>query len=181
MKKRLLIALIVIFLLAGITFGISYFIVNKDVVRTQGIELEYRVYNSSGWSKWYKNGQIAGEKGNEIKGIQIKAKSDKKGHVFYNTYSESLSFDDNDEYDGETSGDLKKGITGIKITLSDQLYKSYILYYRTRNEKNDWLGWSNSFDVPNGNKDTAMDQVQIKVLRKINQMELESKETSIGL
>lgn len=181
MKKKLLIAVLIIIVLAGITFGISYFIVNKDVVRTQGIELEYRVYNSNGWSKWYKNGQIAGEKGNNIKGIQIKVKSEKNGHVFYNTYSDSLTFEDNDEYDGATSGNLKEPIKGIKITLSDQLYKSYILYYRTRNEKNDWLGWSNNFDVPNGNKDAAMDQIQIKVLRKINRMKLEPKETSIGL
>lgn len=181
MKKKVLISIVAIALLVGILFGVKYFILEGDVVRTKGIELEYRVYNTDGWSKWYKNGQIAGEKGKTISGIQIKVKSDKTGHVFYNTYSETLNFEDNDEYDGETSGNLKEPIKGIKITLSDQLYKSYILYYRTRNNKNDWLGWSKEFDVPSGNVSEAMDQIQIKVLRKVDQMKIEPKETSIGL
>ena len=180
MKKKLLMSLVAIVLLVGILFGVKYFILEGDVVRTKGIELEYRVYNTDGWSKWYKNGQIAGEKGKPISGIQIKVKSDKTGHVFYNTYSGTLTFNDNDEYDGKTSGDLKESIKGIKITLSDELYKGYILYYRTRNEKDNWFGWSKKYEEYNGDIDEAMDQIQIKVVRKIDKMELKSNYTSKG-
>ena len=117
-------------------FSLIVFKNNKSgYIKTKGIDLQYRIYDANNWTPWVKNGEIAESKNDCIFGIQIKIKSDTLGHIFYNTYSPEQDFNDNSNYDGETSNNLIDPIMGIKIGISDDLFKKYKLFYRTYNEK----------------------------------------------
>lgn len=137
----------------------------------------YRVYTSeNGWSKWYRNNQVAGDKGNIILAIEIKTNLKETGYVFYNTLSDELSFNDNDEYDGLTSGDKRYPLYAIRMFLTDNLYKNYKIYYRTHNKSDNWLGWSSNKEV-SGNKNVGMDQIQIKLIEINEEFNYEPNKT----
>ena len=70
-NKNVILALIIIILLLVFSIGM-YFVNNRDVINTSGIKLDYRVYTSDGWSKWYKNGQVAGKENKSITAIEAK-------------------------------------------------------------------------------------------------------------
>ena len=169
LKIRKLIILILIFILTFITLLIIYNrIANKDAIFTKGIDLRYRIYTKDGWSKWYKNGQIAGEKNKKILAIEAKISSDAKGHIYYNTYGTNNTFEDNDDYDGVTSGNKKDNIYGIKLGITDELYQKYKIYYRTYNKIDGWLDYASINEI-SGNNEVNIEKIQIKII-DMNQM-----------
>ena len=177
-NKNVILALIIIILLLVFSIGM-YFVNNRDVINTNGIKLYYRVYTSDGWSKWYKNGQVAGRDNKNITAIEAKIETDKEGHILYNTYSATDDFEDNDSYDGETAGDKKEGIYGIKMFLTDDLYSEYQIYYRSHNKKDGWLDWTSRYNI-SGDNEVDIDQIQIKILKIEDKFEQDIEKASIG-
>ena len=173
-KRKAIIGIVVLIIIILISL-ISIYLYNKTNVRG----LQYRIYNEDGWSKWYTSNQIAGESNKRIAAIEIKIDSEKSGHILYNTYSTSDDFEDNDTYDGETAGNSKDSISGIKITLSDDLYDNYDLYYRTYNKKDEWLDWTTDYKI-SGDKDVDIEKIQIKFINKGEDFNEKQEKSSIG-
>lgn len=170
-KKKLVICILVILLLLlGFILGYKIYLDNST-------KILYRVYTKENkWSKWKTNGEIAGKENNDIKGIQIKFKNNKNKSVFYNVSYENIVFEEeNIKSDGETIGDLKKSIYDIKIGISGKIAKNYKIYYRTHSQLTKWTDWTEGFIGLSGNVDSAMDQIQIKIVDKDKSFDLASK------
>ncbi|MBQ1496661.1 MAG: hypothetical protein IIZ40_04890 [Bacilli bacterium] len=155
------------------------FISNRDVIKTSGIKVYYRVYTNGRWSKWYKNGQIAGIENSSIKAVEAKIKTNKNGHILYNTYSSSNDFNDNDTYDGEMCGNQIDSLYGIRFSLSDEVYNKYRIYYRTHNKKDKWMGWTSDYLI-SGDNEVEIDQLQIKVILREDTFDGYLNNSSIG-
>ena len=177
-KKIVTLMLVIVVLILSFSIGMN-FVNNKGVINTDGIKVNYRVYTDEGWSKWYKNGQIAGRENKSIKAIEAKIETEKYGHILYNIYSSNNNFDDNDTYDGETAGDKEKAIYGMKFFLTDDLYKEYQIYYRTHNKKDGWLDWTSKYNI-SGDNEVDIDELQIKVLKIDDVFEQNVEKASIG-
>ena len=161
-KKIVTLMLVIVVLILSFSIGMN-FVNNKGVINTDGIKVNYRVYTDEGWSKWYKNGQIAGRENKSIKAIE----------------ASNNTFNDNDTYDGETAGDKEKAIYGMKFFLTDDLYKEYQIYYRTHNKKDGWLDWTSKYNI-SGDNEVDIDELQIKVLKIDDVFEQNVEKASIG-
>ena len=177
-NKKVLILLLSIVILMSLTIFVLINI-EKDVIKTDGITLEYKILNEDGWSKSYKNGQIAGKENKSIMAIQAKIKSEKYGHILYNICSSDNCFSLNDTYDGEVIGDKKNSIYGVKFYLTDDLFKNYEIYYRTHNKKDGWLEWTSRYNI-SGDNEVDIDQIQIKILKKGDKFKQDIEKASIG-
>ena len=179
MKKKLsFIILLVIVVLLTILL-IKLIVRENTVINTKGISIKYRVYTTDGWSDWYQNGQVVGKENKSILAIEAKIESKKKGNILYNVFSTSSDFNDNDTYNGKTAGDKKVPIYGIKLFLTDELYKDYHIYYRTHNKDDGWLDWTNDYNV-SGDNGKEIDQIQIKILEIKDEFEINIEKASIG-
>lgn len=161
-----------------ICIGFS-FISNKGTINTSGIKVYYRVYANNRWSRWYKNGQVAGKENSSIKAVETKIKTNKNGHVLYNIYSNSDTFNDNDTYDGEMCGNQKDSLYGIRFSLSDEVYNKYRIYYRTHNKKDKWMGWTSDYEI-SGDNEVEIDMIQIKVILRKDTFDGYLNNSSIG-
>ncbi len=178
MKKKLpLIILIIVIILLTILIVFKYN--NNNGINTKGITLKYRVYTSNGWSKWYNNGQIAGTENKNVLAFEAKVESNKNGNILYNIYSTNDSFDDNNTYGSSTVGNKKNGIYGIKMFLSDDLFKNYQIYYRTHNKKDGWLDWTNNYSI-SGHNGIEFDLIQIEIIDINEKFKQKIEKASIG-
>lgn len=178
-KKKTIIIITVILLLLLSILLVIFLNSNKDVINTEGIKIDYRIYTKKGYSKWFKNGQIAGTINDPILAIEAKIESDKKGNILYNIYSSNNNFGDNDSYNGDIAGDKEKPIYGIKMFLTDELNKNYVIYYRTHNKKDGWLEWTSDYYI-SGDNEVDIDQIQIKILNKNDKFDYDASKASIG-
>lgn len=152
-KKKLAIILSIILGLF-IVFLVTYNINNNASVY-------YRTYSKEkGWTSWVKNGQVSGKKGCAITAIQIKVKSTSNGNVFYDVYTIKDKWTDKNNNNGQTSGNKKNGIRGIKVLITDAMLRKYNVYYRTHNKKDNWLAWAENSEI-SGNGKYSIDQIQI--------------------
>ena len=178
-KKKVILSIIIFVIVVVSVFVIIYTNLNRGSISTEGIKLNYRIYTKNGWSRWYKNGQTAGTPNESILAIEAKVDSDKYGNILYNIYSSKEDFEDNDSYNGETAGDKEKGIYGIKMFLTDDLYSEYQIYYRTHNKKDGWLDWTSRYNI-SGDNEVEIDQIQIKILKIDDKFEQDIEKASIG-
>ena len=162
-RKKIGLIILFFFLVAFLALIFITKINNKDSINTKGISLYYRVYTEDGYSKWYKNGQIAGYNNKKILGFEAKVESDYNGNIYYNTFGIDNNFDDNDAFNGELSGDKKNNIYAIKIGITDDLYTNYKLFYRTYNKKDGWLDWA-SVNQISGDNEVNIEKIQIKIV-----------------
>lgn len=174
-KNKIVIGLVILILVILI---VLFSIVKKNIDDSK-TKLYYRVYTEDGWSIWYYNNQVAGEKNKKILAIEAKIESEETGHILYNTFSSNNDFSDNDSYDGEIAGDKKEPIYGIKMFISDNLYKNYKLYYRTYNKKDEWLGWTSNYNV-SGDNEVDIEQIQIRLIDNDELFDEDTNNTSIG-
>lgn len=174
-KNKIVIGLVIfILIILIVTFGIISR--NNEAKKSK---LFYRVYTEDGWSSWYSNNQVAGEKNKKITAIEVKVNTKEIGSVLYNTYSEVDDFNDNNSYNSETAGDKKHGIYGVKIFLTEELYNNYNIYYKTYNKKDGWLDWSSDNKI-SGDNGVDIEQIQIKLLNKNEKIDEKQENTSIG-
>lgn len=173
-KRKAIIGIIVLIFIILVAL-ISVYLYNETNVRG----LQYRIYNEDGWSKWYSSDQIAGEENKKITAIEIKIDSEKSGHIIYNTYSATDNFDNNDSYDGDTAGNKKDSLYGIKISLTDDLYNNYKVYYRTYNKKDKWLDWTTDYNI-SGNNEVNIEKIQIKMMNNNYEFNEKQEKNSIG-
>lgn len=132
---------------------------NNDGMSNEGIlKINYRTYTNY-WNKYSKNGVTSGNKKDFIKDIDIKIDKTNKGSLFYEVYTDKWSDQINDYTQIGTE------INGIKIGLSDTLYRKYDVCYRTYNNKDKWLNWTCNFTV-SGNIDKTITAIEIKVIPK---------------
>lgn len=178
--KKIIVSIILVLLVITICSLLIFFNINKGIINTEGVKVYYRVYTkNSGWSRWYQNGQIAGNSNEAILAVEAKVKTDKVGNILYNIYSSNNTFDDNDSYNGETAGDKERPIYGIKFFITDDLFKDYQIYYRTHNKKDGWLEWTSKYNI-SGDNEVDIDQVQIKVLKIDDYFNQNIEKASIG-
>ncbi len=150
MRKKIFIVLGVI--IAIICVGLFIHVKNTN----NQANVYYRTYTKNGWSKWSKNGVISGDGESDILNIEIKIKSKLKGDIIYKLYQGS-------EWTSVTKENEK--VYGMKVTLSNTLYRKYNIFYRTYNDKDEWLEWANNYQI-SGNKDKAIKKIQIKLIEK---------------
>lgn len=150
MRKKIFIVLGVI--IAIICVGLFIYIKNTN----NQANVYYRTYTKNGWSKWSKNGVISGDGKSDILNIEIKIKSKLKGDIIYKLYQCS-------EWTNVTKENEK--VSGMKVTLSNTLYRKYNIFYRTYNDEDEWLEWANNYQI-SGNKDKAIKKIQIKLIEK---------------
>lgn len=150
MRKKIFIVLGVI--IAIVCVGLFIHIKNTN----NQANVYYRTYTKNGWSKWSKNGMVSGDGESAILNIEVKIKSKLKGDVIYKMYQDS-------EWANATKKNEK--VYGMKITLSNTLYKKYNIFYRTYNDEDEWLEWANNYQI-SGNKDKAIKKIQVKLLEK---------------
>ena len=177
-KRKILVSIIIVLFLVALIFLINVLLGNKDKVKTEGIDLSYRVYTEDGYSDWYKNGEESENK-KSILGIEIKINTKTEGHIIYNVYGDKETFEDNDSYDGELAGNKKDKLYGIKIGLTDDLYKKYDIYYRTYNKKDKWLDYTTNYSV-SGDNGVNIEKIQIKVIEKDSDFNHKNEKASIG-
>lgn len=133
-------------------------ICNSFNVEKRGIKtVEYRVYTKeNGWSKWSKNGNLVGNKKDNILKIEIKTKADSNATVQY--------------YDGEkwNSKSDNKSINAISFSNMYSFAEKYSMCYRTFNKKNGWMNWTCSDDNDNisGNSKEKITAIQVKIIPK---------------
>ena len=162
-KKIILIISIIILILLTLFLGLLIFnqFNNDGMKQAKGISIHYRTYtDENGWSKWSKNGKTSGDLKNNIKNIQVKIITSKYTKVIYALYNEGWS----NEYTIDSKIE-NKNIYGIKMSLSDELYKDYNIYYRTYNANDKWLDWSFA-GYANGNINEAVKAIEIKIVPK---------------
>ena len=180
MKKRaMLITVLSVAIFGSICLVLFMLTDTNKGIKTEGIDLKYRIYTEDGWSEWYNNGEEAGYMTKSIKAIETSVDSKKTGHILYNVYSQSEDFSSNDVYDGETAGDKKNSIYGIKFFLTDQLFDDYVIYYRTYNKKDGWLDWTSSYEI-SGDNEVDIEKIQIKILKTGDKNPEPNENTSIG-
>ena len=180
LKFRKIVLIVMILCMIYLTMMVVYNkIKNKGAIYTNGINLQYRVYTEDGWSRYYKNGQIVGNDNKKILAIEAKVISETKGNIYYNTYGVDNTFEDNDDYNGATSGDKKNNIYAVKFGLSDKLYKKYKIYYRTYNKLDGWLDWANINEI-SGNNEVNIEKIQIKILDNKTLLDGSTKNPSKG-
>ena len=179
MKKKIIILFIVILLFVVGSITVVNFIVNKDVIKTEGIDLTYRIYTTDGVSRWFKNGQVAEVKNKKVTGLESKIKTSYNGHILYNSLSSTNTFDDNDSYDGDIAGNKKDAFFGVKFNLTDELYKKYKIYYRTYNKKDGWLDWADTYMI-SGDNEVDIEKIQIRILKIDDKLDGETKTPSKG-
>lgn len=150
MRKKIFIVLGVI--IAIVCVGLFIHIKNTN----NQANVYYRTYTKNGWSKWSKNGVISGDGESDILNIEIKIKSKLKGDIIYKLYQGS-------EWTNVTKENEK--VSGMKVTLSNTLYRKYNIFYRTYNDEDEWLEWANNYQI-SGNKDKAIKKIQIKLIEK---------------
>ena len=150
MRKKIFIVLGVI--IAIVCVGLFIHIKNTN----NQANVYYRTYTKNGWSKWSKNGMVSGDGESDILNIEIKIKSKLKGDIIYKLYQGS-------EWTNVTKENEK--VSGMKVTLSNTLYRKYNIFYRTYNDEDEWLEWANNYQI-SGNKDKAIKKIQIKLIEK---------------
>ena len=117
---------------------------------------------------WTKNGKTSGNGKDDILNIEIKVKSRVKGNVDYRIYQNGKWTQT--ALNSENKKFKNKKINGIKISLTDLMYKKYIVYYRTYNKEDKWMEWSNDSNI-SGNKDQPIKKIEIKILLKESSLE----------
>ena len=177
--KRLIIIIMILCMIFLIMTVIYNRVKNKGAIYTKGIKLEYRVYTEDGWSRYYKNGQIASKDNKKILAIEAKVKSDYEGNIYYNTYGVKNTFEDNDNYNGETSGNKKNNIYAVKFGITDKLYQEYAIYYRTYNKKDGWLDWATLNQI-SGDNEVNIEKIQIKIVSIDDKEEFDTNNSSKG-
>lgn len=149
-------AIIILVIVASIMILNS---LNNDGMNNSGIyNLKYRVYQNRKWSKYSKNGIVVGDKENPIQNIDFKIKEN-KGRVFYYTYTNDWSkqiFDTKED-------NISNQIYGLRIDITDTLYKKYMICYRTYNKKDKWLNWACCGET-SGNSEEPITAVEIKII-----------------
>jgi len=150
MRKKIFIVLGVI--IAIVCVGLFIHIKNTN----NQANVYYRTYTKNGWSKWSKNGVVSGDGESDILNIEIKIKSKLKGDIIYKLYQ-------GNEWTNVTKRNEK--VSGMKVTLSNTLYRKYNIFYRTYNDEDEWLEWANNYQI-SGNKDKAIKKIQIKLIEK---------------
>ncbi len=157
-KNQLVIGAITI--LALIASMIIFYKLDNDGMNNYGIyNVKYKVYQNNKWSKSSRNGIEIGDKINPIKNIEISTKEN-EGKVYFYTYTNEWS--EQTFIKGENN---EKDISGIKMKLSDKLYKKYKVCYRTYNKKDKWLNWACSGEI-SGNKKEPITAIEIKIIPK---------------
>ena len=177
-NRKILATIIIVVFLVLLIFLINIWLGNRDKIKTSGIDLSFRVYTEDGYSDWYKNGEESTNK-KPILGIEIKMNTKTNGHIIYNVYGNEDTFEDNDTYEKETAGNKKDKLFGIKIGLTDDLYKKYDIYYRTYNKKDGWLDYTSNYSI-SGDNGVNIEKIQIKVLEKNDKFDHKEEKASIG-
>lgn len=121
--------------------------------------VKYSVYQNGKWSKYSKNGMVAGDKENPIQNIDFKIKEN-KGRIYYYTYTNDWS-----EQIFDTKESISNQIYGLKINITDTLYKRYVVCYRTYNNKDKWLNWGCNGEI-SGNKEEPITAIEVKIIPK---------------
>lgn len=166
-KKENFIKILITGLIVIAVIIIFVCIINK--FKTDGMQqntntkVYYRTYTNNGWSKWVKDGMTSGDKKTIIKGLQIKIKSKEKGNVVFSCYYDkewSKYY-----YSDEKCESKGKNMTGVRINVSDKMYESQTIFYRTYNEKDGWLKWeTQSKSAGTGIDSKAISAIEIKVV-----------------
>lgn len=162
-SRKLLIGIIVV-------AAIIIFICIVNSFKTDGMQqnintkVYYRTYTTEkGWSKWVKDGITSGDKKNSIKGLQIKINSKDAGNVVFSCYYDKEWTDyyhNNEKCESKT-----KDMTGVKINVSDKLYDSQTIFYRTYNSKDGWLKWeTQNKSAGAGIESKPINAIEIKVV-----------------
>ena len=159
-KYKTYIIIGIIILLMIVLSLLIYKNINNDGMNNHGIyNIKYRVVQNDRWSKYSHNGMLIGDKKNPIQNLELKY-NNKKGSVYYNVYTKDWS--------EQVFNSLEKNtdqIYGIKINISDVLYKKYTVCYRTYNKKDKWLNWTCTGTV-SGNKEEPITAIEIKIIPK---------------
>ena len=58
---------------------------------------------------------------------------------------------------------MKSSIYGIRLSLSDELYKKFNIVYRTYNKKDGWLDWTTDYRI-SGDNGVDIEMIEIKVV-----------------
>lgn len=157
-KNYIAIGAIIILLIIASMIVINH--INSDGMNNSGIyNVKYRVYQNNKWSNYSKNGMVVGDKKNPIQNIEFSIKQN-KGRIYYYTYTNDWS---NQIFD--VSENNINQIYGLKINVTDVLYKRYMVCYRTYNNKDKWLNWSCSGDI-NGNSEEPITAIEVKIIPK---------------
>ena len=178
-KKHLKSLIILIVLLMVLGFAGIFITRDKNPYKNEGFKgFYYRTYSKGKWSKWCKNGEICGKKGQAITDIQIKKGDSVKGDLLYNVYQK-------DDFVGlnlvsVTLVDNSTNIEGLILSCSGDIFDDYTIYYRTYNKKYGWLGYTDAKQLAyggnaiSGAKGQAIEQVQIIVLKNGSKKTVES-------
>ena len=163
-KKEIIILIISLLIFLSALF---FFIINNNLDKTP--DIYYRTYTKEqGWSKWCKNGKISGNGINKILNIELKLE---KGIVEYSLYKNEKWITSPTKKNSE--------VFGFKSQLNGPISNEYILYYRTYNKKDKWLGWTNYNEI-SGNKKESISKIQIKLLLKDSSLDDKLEDFSTG-
>lgn len=160
-KNNKKIVLIIICILIAIIGLILFFVFNDNndgMYNKNILNVTYRTYTKD-WTKYTKNGLTSGNKEEPIQDIEIKIKDSDKGKLYYSVYTSSWS----DQISGYTH--IGNEIKGIKMGLSNTLYRKYDICYRTYNKKDKWLNWTCNYAI-SGNAKESITAIEIKIIPK---------------
>lgn len=130
----------------------------------------YRTYTKEGgWTKWCVNGQICGTK-NNISAIQVKIKSNVKGDIVYNIFSNEWS---KTAKNNEKLGDKKSDIHKFKLDLNGKLKNKYNLKYRIKTDDGNWSIWGFKY-LPLSSTNSKTKDNTLLSIKKV-QMKFEKK------
>lgn len=147
---------ILTFIIITLLICLFFLLPKTDGMYQNGItDTYYRVYTKEkGWLKWAKNGMIAGDKKQEIYGIEIKKKNISIPIIY--TYTDKIN--KNDEK-------TNKKIYGVRLLASYGLIEKNTVCYRTYNKKNGWLDWNCDMEF-SGNINEPITAFEMKVIPK---------------
>ena len=159
-KNKNYIVIGAIALLAFALILILVYRLDSDGMTNIGIyNVKYQVYQDNDWSRKVRNGKTIGDKENPIKDIKLSINNTNKGKLYYSVYTNKWST----QSDVYTKVD--KDINGIRIGLSDTLYKKHSVCYRTYNKKDKWLNWTCDYGI-SGNEKEPITAIEIKIIPK---------------
>ncbi len=151
---------LVICIICFIVVLIGFLVINQITKDTNVYKISYRVYDKRHkWSKWYKNGETAGDGVNAIQKIEFK-NNKKEDTIMYEMYENKKWISSKDKKN------KIKDMYGIRLYIGPRsLDKEYNIFYRTFNKIDKWLEWSFNGDI-SGNIEKPITKIQIKVLKK---------------
>ncbi|MBP3906698.1 MAG: hypothetical protein J6D12_06205 [Peptostreptococcaceae bacterium] len=141
MKKISKLELTILIITILIFLGSIIFFAVKIIIENHVPTVYYRTYSKEdGWTKWCKNGEICGSD-HYITALQINLKTSKRGFVYTNVMSNN-KWQSKDKENNQVIGDKKNPIQSIKIRITDDLFKKYILKYRISDNSKKWNDWA---------------------------------------